>query len=134
MDSRIRILYQNSNTRDYVAKESSGHVVMPVGARLQLSRCSQVSASATSYFILPYNEFKFTFTNSKSSIQDSTPFIALLLELSCVSSSKIYLTFLRILGTCQCPCSRELPRIPTRKNFPGIPGNDFLRNFSWVRL
>ena len=39
---RIRILYHSSNTRDYVAKESSGRVVMPVGAQLQLSRCSQV--------------------------------------------------------------------------------------------
>ena len=29
MDSRIRILYHSSNTRDYFAKESSGHVVMP---------------------------------------------------------------------------------------------------------
>ena len=29
MDSRIRILYHSSNTRDYFAKESSSHVVMP---------------------------------------------------------------------------------------------------------
>ena len=141
---RIRILYHSSNTRDYFAKESSGHVVMPgycvvknftsgYGRERSYNWVGVLTcASVTSYFILSYNEFKFTFTNSKSSIQASAPFVALLLQLNCVSSLKIYLTW-EFSGTCKCPCSRELPRIPTRKNFPGIPRNDSweIPGFSW---
>ena len=135
MDLPYSYTVPQSNTRDYFAKESSGHVVMPgycvvknftggYGRERSYNWVGVLTcASVTSYFILSYNEFKFRFTNSKSSIQASAPFIALLLELNCVSSLKIYLTW-EFSGTCQCPCSRELPRIPTRKNFPGIPGND----------
>ena len=63
---RIRILYHSSNTLDYFAKESSGHVVMPgycvvknftggygKGAQLQLSRCSHLRVShVLFYFVL----------------------------------------------------------------------------------
>lgn len=56
---RICILYHSSNTRDYVAKESSGHVVMPgyCGSAVKTESVFSGCSSVTSYFILPYNEF-----------------------------------------------------------------------------